>query len=81
MQKKRIGRPPKYTPEEARVARNKQHNNYVRTAYEKLQEQVPIGTNQRLKDASALEGMSKRGYLISAIEERLKKTEKNSQKQ
>ena len=76
MQKK-MGRRRKYTHEEARVVRNKQINSYGRTAYEKLQEQVPIGTNQRLKDASAFEGISKRKYLLSAIEERLEKTKKN----
>ena len=76
----KMGRPRKYTREQARKAKNKQINYYIKTTYEKLQENVPIGTNQRLKDASAFEGMSKRAYLLSAIENRLEITEKISKK-
>lgn len=72
-----MGRPPKYRSKlEAKKMRNKQHNEYGRTAYEKLQENVPKGTNQRLKEAAKKEGISKRQYLLSAIDERLELTDK-----
>lgn len=80
-EKKKMGRPPKYTPEEAKKARNKQHNAYSRATYERLVEDVPKGTIARLKEASAKENISKRQYVISALEERLEKTEKNLKKE
>lgn len=76
-EKKKMGRPRKYTTEEAKRARNKQHYEYAKSTYERLVEDVPKGTIQRLKDASAKENTSKRQYVISALEERLQKTEKN----
>lgn len=75
-EKKKMGRPPKYTPEEAKRARNKQHNAYSKATYERLSEYVPKGMVLRLKNASEKEGISKRQYVITALEERLKKTEK-----
>ena len=76
-EKKKMGRPRKYTKEEAKKARTRQHYAYARSAYERLVEDVPKGTIQRLKDASAKENTSKRQYVISALEERLQKTENN----
>lgn len=71
----KLGRPPKYkSKEQARKERNRQHNTYTKETYEKLQEHVPKGTIQRLKDASEKEGITKRKYVLSAIEERLEKT-------
>ena len=71
----KMGRPPKYTKEQAHKARNLQHKDYMVTAYENVQAYLPKGTNQRLKDAANFEGMSKRAYLMSAIENRLEITE------
>lgn len=80
MEQKKMGRPRKYTPEEAKKVRNKQHNAYKKANYERLVEDVPIGTRERLKEASAKEKITKRQYVISALEERLKKTEKKIKK-
>ena len=71
----KMGRPPKYTKEQAKRARNLQHKDYMVTTYENVQAYLPKGTNQRLKDAANFEGMSKRQYLLSAIENRLEITE------
>lgn len=71
----KLGRPPKYTKEQAKKARNKQHNIYRRATYDHLQTNVPKGMNQRIENASTLEGISKASYITSALEERLKKTD------
>ena len=74
----KLGRPPKYTKTQAIKEWNKQHNAYRRANYDHLQANVPKGMNQRIKDACAVEGMSKDSYVVSAMEARLEKTEKIS---
>lgn len=76
---RKMGRPPKYpSSEESKKARNRQHNAYRRANYDHLQANVPLGMNQRVKEAAQKEGMSKDAYVTSALEERLEKTEKIS---
>lgn len=72
----RMGRPPKYTKEQAKKERNKQHNIYRRQKYDHLQANVPKGMNQRIREACNLENTSKDSYVVSALEARLEKTEK-----
>ena len=73
MDKSKRGRPPKYTTEQAKKARNKQHNENTRKSYDYLQAWVPKGMNERIKEACKKEDISKASYVTSALEERLKK--------
>lgn len=75
---RKIGRPPKYTKEEAKKVRNKQHNENTRRNYDFLQTWVTKGMNERIAEACKKENMSKASYVISALEERLEKTNKIS---
>lgn len=76
MDKSKRGRPPKYTAEQAKKARNKQHNENTRKSYDYLQAWVPKGMNERIKEACKKEDISKASYVTSALEERLEKTDK-----
>ena len=78
MDKPKLGRPPKYTKEQAKKARNKQHNENTRRAYDYLQAWVPKGMNERIRKACKKEDISKASYVTSALEERLEKTDKIS---
>lgn len=71
-QKKIMGRPPKYTKEEAIRAKAKRNNEWVSKAYERTTVCLPAGFKEKINQAAKKNNTSKRQIIISALEQYLK---------
>ena len=69
-----LGAPRRWSVEESKTRRNRQHNAHAKKKYERLEIAVPKGMLKRIDDAvEKLEFDSRRQYVISVIEDQLKK--------
>lgn len=64
-----MGRPPKYTKEEARKAKIKNYETWAKENLERLSVRVPKGFNEKIQEAWKRKGYpSKRQFVIDSIE-------------
>ncbi len=71
-EKKKLGRPPKYTKEEAEKRNYERHKAWDKANYERMTIYLPIGMRARINEAAQKNGLTQRQFMLKIIEESLK---------